>query len=144
MYYDFCIYPIGDTDVYEDVEDETMNIFDTLESTEDASENMDDSALTSGATGSSSEKSKIKTINLSSSKKKNASIKTGGKIVLNVKANKTVKWIIKGSIRKSVTLKKQGKYSRKLTLTAGSKTGKITVLAKVGKKSYRCVIKVKK
>ncbi len=68
--------------------------------------------------------------------KKKATIYVGKTVKLKVKnANKKVKW---SSTKKSVaTVSKKGKVK-------GKKTGKATIIAKVGKKKFKCKVTVKK
>ncbi|MBR2188171.1 MAG: serpin family protein [Eubacterium sp.] len=76
--------------------------------------------------------------------KKKMTLKTGKTKTLKVKgAGKTVKWTVSG--KKLVTIKKKsGKYGQTAVIKAGKKTGTCYVRAKVGKKTYKCKVVVKK
>lgn len=76
--------------------------------------------------------------------KTKVSVNTGASVKLSVKnAHKKVKWSISG--KKCVTIKKKtGKYRQTIMLKAGTKAGSCWIKAKVGKKTLKCKVTVKK
>ena len=76
--------------------------------------------------------------------KTKVSVNTGASVKLSVKnAHKKVTWSISG--KKCVTIKKKtGKYRQTIVLKAGAKAGSCWIKAKVGKKTLKCKVTVKK
>ena len=76
--------------------------------------------------------------------KTKVTVRTGDKTKLTVKkANKKVRWTTSDKKKVSI-VRKTGKYKQTVVLKAGKKTGSCWIKAKVGKKTLKCKVTVKK